>query len=135
MANICGGIVPRFIVALFAVTMLGACANVIMSKAPSPTVVAALAPSGTWRMFLPSKFPAKSGCDGAARMVPASTMGGDFYDFIELPDKGTVTTFAVINIPFAGQRIKPPYVAAYVLLAEPRAGGGQKPGREYRLAG
>jgi uncharacterized OB-fold protein len=29
---------------------------------------------------------------------------------------GTVTTFAVINIPFAGQRIKPPYVAAYVLL-------------------
>jgi serine phosphatase RsbU (regulator of sigma subunit) len=36
--------------------------------------------------ILPSKFPAKSGCDGAARMVPASTMGGDFYDFIELPD-------------------------------------------------
>ncbi len=37
-------------------------------------------------------------------------------NFIELPDKGTVTTFAIINIPFAGQRIKPPYVAAYVLL-------------------
>ena len=37
-------------------------------------------------------------------------------EFVELPDKGTVTTFAVINIPFAGQRIKPPYVAAYVLL-------------------
>ncbi len=36
--------------------------------------------------ILPSKFPAKSGCDGAARMVPATTMGGDFYDFIELPD-------------------------------------------------
>ncbi len=36
--------------------------------------------------ILPSKFPAKSGCDGAARMVPASTMGGDFYDYIELPD-------------------------------------------------
>ena len=36
--------------------------------------------------ILPSKFPVKSGCDGAARMVPASTMGGDFYDFIELPD-------------------------------------------------
>jgi len=27
-----------------------------------------------------------------------------------------VTTFAIINIPFAGQRIQPPYVAAYVLL-------------------
>jgi sigma-B regulation protein RsbU (phosphoserine phosphatase) len=36
--------------------------------------------------ILPSKFPAKSGCDGAARMVPARSMGGDFYDFIELPD-------------------------------------------------
>jgi uncharacterized OB-fold protein len=37
-------------------------------------------------------------------------------NFVELPDKGTVTTFAIINIPFAGQRIKPPYVAAYILL-------------------
>ena len=37
-------------------------------------------------------------------------------EFVELPDKGTVTTFAIINIPFPGQRIKPPYVAAYVLL-------------------
>lgn len=37
-------------------------------------------------------------------------------EFVELPDKGTVTTFAIINIPFKGQRIKPPYVAAYVLL-------------------
>ncbi|MBX9639842.1 MAG: OB-fold domain-containing protein [Mycobacteriaceae bacterium] len=37
-------------------------------------------------------------------------------EFVELPDKGTVTTFAIINIPFMGQRITPPYVAAYVLL-------------------
>lgn len=37
-------------------------------------------------------------------------------NFVELPDEGTVTTFAIINIPFLGQRIKPPYVAAYVLL-------------------
>jgi uncharacterized OB-fold protein len=37
-------------------------------------------------------------------------------EYVELPDKGTVTTFAIINIPFPGQRIKPPYVAAYVLL-------------------
>ena len=37
-------------------------------------------------------------------------------EFVELPDKGTVTTFAIINIPFMGQRIKPPYVAAYILL-------------------
>jgi sigma-B regulation protein RsbU (phosphoserine phosphatase) len=36
--------------------------------------------------ILPSSFPVKPGCDGAARMIPATTMGGDFYDFIELPD-------------------------------------------------
>ena len=36
--------------------------------------------------ILPSTFPARAGCDGAARIVPATTMCGDFYDFIELPD-------------------------------------------------
>ncbi|MCV7418985.1 OB-fold domain-containing protein [Mycobacterium yunnanensis] len=65
------------------------------------------------------------------KLVGASTPGGKVYfpareadpatgqqltEFVELADKGTVTTFAIINIPFAGQRIKPPYVAAYVLL-------------------
>ena len=35
--------------------------------------------------ILPATFPAQSGCDGAARMIPATTMGGDFYDFFELP--------------------------------------------------
>jgi uncharacterized protein len=33
-----------------------------------------------------------------------------------LPDVGTVTTFCVVNVPFLGQRIEPPYVAAYILL-------------------
>lgn len=42
--------------------------------------------------------------------------GLELDNYVELPDQGTVTTFAIINIPFAGQRIKPPYVAAYVLL-------------------
>jgi sigma-B regulation protein RsbU (phosphoserine phosphatase) len=36
--------------------------------------------------ILPSAFPARPGCDAAARMIPATTMGGDFYDYIELPD-------------------------------------------------
>src|ERR1700756_1620824 len=36
--------------------------------------------------ILPAAFPARAGWDGAARMIPATTMGGDFYDFIELPD-------------------------------------------------
>jgi len=37
-------------------------------------------------------------------------------DPIELPDTGIVTTFCIVNVPFLGQRIKPPYVSAYVLL-------------------
>jgi uncharacterized OB-fold protein len=35
---------------------------------------------------------------------------------VELPDHGIVTTFCIVNVPFMGQRIPPPYVAAYVLL-------------------
>jgi hypothetical protein len=37
-------------------------------------------------------------------------------DEVELPDRGTVTTFCIVNVPFLGQRITPPYVSAYVLL-------------------
>ncbi len=29
---------------------------------------------------------------------------------------GTVTTFCIVNVPFMGQKITPPYVSAYVLL-------------------
>lgn len=35
--------------------------------------------------ILPSVFPTRPGCEAAARMIPATTMGGDFYDYIELP--------------------------------------------------
>lgn len=44
------------------------------------------------------------------------THGLPTTDEVELSDNGTVTTFCIVNIPFPGQRIKPPYVAAYVLL-------------------
>jgi sigma-B regulation protein RsbU (phosphoserine phosphatase) len=37
--------------------------------------------------ILPANFPSRASCDGAARMTPATTMAGDFYDFIELPDR------------------------------------------------
>jgi len=37
-------------------------------------------------------------------------------EFVDLPDTGIVTTFCIVNVPFQGQKIKPPYVAAYVLL-------------------
>ena len=35
---------------------------------------------------------------------------------VELPDRGIVTTFCVVNVPFHGQRVPSPYVAASVLL-------------------
>jgi uncharacterized OB-fold protein len=44
------------------------------------------------------------------------TDGVPTEDEIELPDRGIVTTFCIVNVPFLGQRIKPPYVAAYILL-------------------
>jgi len=37
-------------------------------------------------------------------------------DEVELPSTGTVTTFCIVNVPFLGQKIQPPYVSAYVLL-------------------
>jgi uncharacterized OB-fold protein len=42
--------------------------------------------------------------------------GNPTTDEVELPDKGTVTTFCIVNVPFMGQKITPPYVSAYVLL-------------------
>ena len=35
---------------------------------------------------------------------------------IELSGLGTITTFCIVNVPFLGQKITPPYVSAYVLL-------------------
>jgi len=35
---------------------------------------------------------------------------------VELPDTGTVTTFSVVNVAYPGQQVKPPYVAAAILL-------------------
>ncbi|HUC37501.1 MAG TPA: Zn-ribbon domain-containing OB-fold protein [Acidimicrobiales bacterium] len=37
-------------------------------------------------------------------------------DEVELPDTGTVTTYCVVNVPFAGQSIELPYICAQVLL-------------------
>ncbi len=62
---------------------------------------------------------ARSGDDGKVYFPPREAdpaTGRELDQFVELPDTGTVTTFAIINIPFPGQRIKPPYVAAYILL-------------------
>ncbi len=42
--------------------------------------------------------------------------GAPAVERVELPDTGIVTTFCIVNVPFRGQQIEPPYVAAYVLL-------------------
>ncbi|MGA9873605.1 MAG: OB-fold domain-containing protein [Rhodococcus sp. (in: high G+C Gram-positive bacteria)] len=44
------------------------------------------------------------------------TDGRPTTEQIELPDRGVVTTYCIVNVPFLGQRITPPYIAAYVLL-------------------
>ncbi|WP_148613078.1 Zn-ribbon domain-containing OB-fold protein [Nocardioides rubriscoriae] len=42
--------------------------------------------------------------------------GSPTVEEVELPETGTVTTFCIVNVPFLGQKITPPYVSAYVLL-------------------
>ena len=37
-------------------------------------------------------------------------------DEVELSETGTITTFCIVNVPFLGQKITPPYVSAYILL-------------------
>jgi uncharacterized OB-fold protein len=37
-------------------------------------------------------------------------------DDVEVGPAGTITTFCVVNVPFLGQKITPPYVAATILL-------------------
>ena len=44
------------------------------------------------------------------------TCGVPTEEQVELPGTGTVTTFCVVNIPFAGQAVECPYVSATVLL-------------------
>ncbi|KAF0964594.1 Zn-ribbon domain-containing OB-fold protein [Rhodococcus sp. T7] len=61
----------------------------------------------------------RSGPGGKVYIPPRSanpTDGVPTKEQVELPDRGIVTTFCIVNVPFLGQRITPPYVAAYVLL-------------------
>jgi uncharacterized protein len=44
------------------------------------------------------------------------TDGVPTTDEVELPDRGIVTTFCVVNVDYPGQRVSAPYVAAAVLL-------------------
>lgn len=48
--------------------------------------------------------------------VASPADGSRTVDQVQVADTGTITTFCIVNVPFLGQQIKPPYVAAYVLL-------------------
>lgn len=37
-------------------------------------------------------------------------------EVVELPDVGTITTFCVVNVPFAGATVEIPYASAAILL-------------------
>jgi len=44
------------------------------------------------------------------------TDGVPTTDDVELANVGTVTTYCVVNVPFAGQSIEIPYICAQILL-------------------
>ncbi|MDF1602567.1 OB-fold nucleic acid binding domain-containing protein [Nocardioides sp. YIM 152315] len=44
------------------------------------------------------------------------TDGTPTAEEVEVSQTGTITTFCIVNVPFLGQKITPPYVSAYVLL-------------------
>jgi uncharacterized OB-fold protein len=61
----------------------------------------------------------RCGVCGQVYIPPRGTCPADgvpMAEEVELPDTGTVTTFCVVNVGYPGQRVKPPYVAAAVLL-------------------
>lgn len=60
-------------------------------------------------------------CPQCAKVyVPARgscpTCGVPTTDEVQVKDRGIVTTFCIVNIPFPGMAVKPPFAAASVLL-------------------
>jgi phosphoserine phosphatase RsbU/P len=47
--------------------------------------------------ILPEHFPQVARCSGHARMLPATQMGGDFYDFVALPDGRVAMVMADVS--------------------------------------
>ena len=44
------------------------------------------------------------------------TCGVPTEEEVRLADTGTVTTFCIVNVPFMGQAVRPPYACASILL-------------------
>ncbi|MRH90299.1 DNA-binding protein [Nocardia sp. SYP-A9097] len=62
---------------------------------------------------------ARAASDGKVYFPPRGADprdGSPTEDYVEVVDTGIITTYCIVNVPFLGQRIKPPYVAAYILL-------------------
>jgi hypothetical protein len=60
-------------------------------------------------------------CSGCGHVyVPPNgacpTCGRPTEEQVELPPTGTVTMFCIVNLPFYGQQIQPPYVCASIRL-------------------
>jgi uncharacterized OB-fold protein len=56
---------------------------------------------------------------GMVLVPPRITCGqcwADTGEWIAVADRGVVTTFVVVNVPFYGQKVEIPYVLAHVLL-------------------
>lgn len=61
----------------------------------------------------------RHGEDGLVYVPPRGSdpaNGEPTEEEVELTDKGTITTYCIVNVPFAGQAVECPYVCAQVLL-------------------
>lgn len=57
--------------------------------------------------------------EGMVYVPPLSacpTTGDAMGEEVEVSDHGTMTTFCIVNIPFEGQKIDPPYIITAILL-------------------
>ena len=62
--------------------------------------------------MLPNKAPKIEGCVIAARCIPAREVGGDFYDFIEVPTNGTGERLGIIVGDVSGKAMSGALVMA-----------------------
>jgi len=86
----------------------------------SVTHTAAPAESAFLRAIVEGRLLGRRRSNGPEVYVPprdyCPSDGVAMGEYVEVADHGTVTTFGIVNVPFAGQSITPPYVTAYILL-------------------
>ena len=94
--------------------------GIVVPIALSVTHTAAPAESEFLRAIVQGRILGRRRSNGPEVYVPprdyCPSDGVEMGEYVEVADVGTVTTFGIVNVPFAGQQIKPPYVTAYILL-------------------